>query len=190
MFNKFILFIFSYLPLYCILILDLFDYMSWNLKKDIVLFNIKCVKITTLGMIIFIFMVLITSIFLFKLIIFCSTKKYKSDKIIELKKENTEIASYIVTYILPLCSLNNSPNICLLINLVLFIFNMIVYIRLDLIYLNPVLILFGYNVFSVKIERGEFEFHVITKETYHSLKREMNKEVKMHEISDELYFIE
>ena len=189
MFNKFILFIFSYLPLYCILILDLFDYKFLNPKKNII-FNIKHVKITILEMIIFLLVILLISIVLFYWIIHRSTKKYKSDKIIELKKENTEIASYIVTYILPLCSLNNSPNIYLLINFVLFIFNMIVYIRLDLIYLNPVIILFGYNVFSVKLERGEFEFHVITKQTYHSLKREMNREIKMHEISDELYFIE
>lgn len=189
MFNKFILFIFSYLPLYCILILDLLDYKFSDPKKDII-FNTKHIKITIFEMILVLLGVLIFSIAFFYVIIHRSKKKYKSDKIIELKKENTEIASYIVTYILPLCSLNNSPSIYLLINFVLFIFNMIVYIRLDLIYLNPVLILFGYNVFSVKLERGEFEFHVITKQTYHSLKREINREIRMHEISDELYFIE
>lgn len=74
------------------------------------------------------------------------------------------IVSYVMTYIVPLTSLSYSSQLSEYVsNILLFILIMILYIRLDLVYLNPVLML-RWNFFRAKLS-GEEHF-IITKLTY------------------------
>lgn len=74
------------------------------------------------------------------------------------------IVSYVMTYIVPLTSLSYSSQLSEYVsNVLLFTLIMILYIRLDLVYLNPVLML-RWNIFRANLSGKEY--FVITKLTY------------------------
>ncbi|UZX30773.1 hypothetical protein [Lactobacillus helsingborgensis] len=73
---------------------------------------------------------------------------YYNIKDFEVVSEN--IVSYVMTYILPLTTLTVQSKLSdIVVNIILFLIIMILYVRLDLTYLNPVLLLFGYNIYKV-----------------------------------------
>lgn len=73
---------------------------------------------------------------------------YYNIKDFEVVSEN--IVSYVMTYIVPLTTLTVQSKLSdIVVNIILFLIIMILYVRLDLTYLNPVLLLFGYNIYKV-----------------------------------------
>lgn len=66
------------------------------------------------------------------------------------EKLGENLVSYVMTYIVPLTTLSKSSTASDYVgNILLFIIIMCLYIRLDLMYINPVLILFSYNIYKV-----------------------------------------
>lgn len=66
------------------------------------------------------------------------------------------IVSYVMTYIVPLTSLSFSSSFAEYTgNVLLFLMIMILYMRMDLVYLNPVLIILGFNIYKATIHGNE-----------------------------------
>ncbi len=100
------------------------------------------------------------------------------------------IVSYVMTYIVPLTSLSYSSQLSEYVsNISLFILIMILYIRLDLVYLNPVLML-RWNIFRAVLD-GENRF-VITKLTYAQFDSKAKNEKTKYDfqkLSNSLYLL-
>lgn len=153
--KKIILFLSSYIPLYVLLIgkeiterWKYFHYNNIDIKmKNIVWFN-------SFGDIVISVFVGITVILFISLITLLSNSK-KSQKedffIAEIENETDKhFFNYFTLYFLPCIglSLNNEVDIFVL-TVVIFLIG-IVYISNDLIYINPMLTLLGYKVYSAK----------------------------------------
>lgn len=130
---KIIMFISSYFPLYIMLLILYFEEY-----RDIFLnFTIK--KFIILSVIFLLIFISVASIFLLK-------KSKSCRRVINNKVERPDdtIISYIMTYIIPLLSIDISKNSTVLINFILFLVIGYLYIRLNLVYLNPLWAIFGY----------------------------------------------
>lgn len=81
-------------------------------------------------------------------------KKRKPLRVKKYDKLGENLVSYVMTYIVPLTTLSVCSKFSdFLGNIILFLIIMILYIRLDLTYLNPVLILLGFNIFKIHLEK-------------------------------------
>ena len=129
--NKIFAFISSYLPLYMLLFITTFN------NEKSVIYWIFLVGIT--------FLVVISAVVLF--IYFCGSGTTihlaRNEQIDKLKSDS--MINYLMAYIVPLATINNDNFIgSIVTNSILFILIGIIYIRMNLVYLNPVLVLFGY----------------------------------------------
>lgn len=132
MLKKIILFISSYFPLYIIIIIKYFRVL-FNYNK---LFSYRTV------LILFLFFVTIACILsLFML------KKTNAEDDIEINKNiemaNDTVISYIMTYVIPIIS-TEADAASKVINIFLFLLIGYLYIKLNLIYINPLWAILGY----------------------------------------------
>jgi len=107
---------------------------------------------------------IIISLFTLVCIKYC--KSVRSVIINNIERPDDVIISYIMTYIIPLLSNNINVKASMIVNFILFITIGYLYIRLNLIYLNPLWALFGYISY-----RGDKDIIVITNMNFNELKR-------------------
>ena len=130
-----IMFISSYFPLYIMIIILYFS----KITKAFLEKNILIIVFATL-MLILIFISVI-SVTLLKL------GKGNREKVINnLENPDDTVLSYIMTYIIPLINGNNSKEVYI-VNILLFVLIGYIYLRLNLIYLNPLWAMFGYIIY-------------------------------------------
>ncbi len=151
--QKFLFYMSSFMPLYLLLCVQNIKVFDKNKKfsSDIFCsqFNFSNIpqSIFWWGLIVFVFISLFGCILFF----FIYTKK---DGIIS-KLEDAEFVredtmGYIVTYIVPLITMDIYSPRSLIVNFVLFIVIGTFYVKNDQIFMNPVYNLFSYNVFSTE----------------------------------------
>lgn len=140
---KFMLFLQAYIPLFLILLIKYFD-------NEIIRYAM---------------IVLVTGLIAYTITLLNRITKKNGKFIGEIKVENINRVGleYFITYIIPflqfdLLSIGDYLSI-----IILFIVMGTIYIKSDLIYINPMLAFFGYNIFkTVKTEDNE-EVVIITK---------------------------
>ncbi|OYS65018.1 hypothetical protein [Limosilactobacillus reuteri] len=129
--NKTFAFISSYLPLYILLMIN-----NFNKDKNIAYW-------IAFGMLIILVMISVIVLFYYlrgkgKKILLASDEqidKLKSDSMI----------NYLMAYVVPLATISNDDFVgSAITNSILFIIIGIIYVKMNLVYLNPVLVLFGY----------------------------------------------
>lgn len=131
-----IMFISSYFPLYIMITILYYKKIIEGFKYRNV-FSI----IVTLALGLFI-IISISSIVLLKL------GKGSKEKLIEdLEKPDDTVLSYIMTYIIPLVTNGDNTTEVYVANIFLFILIGYIYLRLNLIYLNPLWTIFGYMMY-------------------------------------------
>ena len=195
MFIKFLLFLISYIPLYVIVLVNSIATKYYNLKpnKNPVMYNLlktsKTVIIdTNFGRISSSF-IAIPAIFLLFIMIFKITRdETSSEKAKKLKTTSDTIVSYLMTYIIPFTSIGlNSSNASLITSLLLFFTVMILFLRLDVVYLNPPLILIGYNIFTNMSE----DTHYVTRNSLVEIEtaRLSNSSIETVKLTNGFYFI-
>lgn len=136
---KGILFISSYFPLYIfLLILNINSYNSIE-------------KLQKIPVIIFLFsMIVCIIISIISLIAIIVSKNGTKKLAIEnIERPDDTILSYIMTYIIPILTVNNMENYQIVVNILLFILIGYLYIRLNLLYLNPLWSMFGYISYRI-----------------------------------------
>lgn len=137
------MFISSYFPLYIILLILYNDKINNISKiKSILMFENSTVSIFIIILVIF----CIISIFTCKDL--KKTEGNENHKFYNIESTRDTIISYMMTYIVPILSINISDNKTIIINTILYILIGFMYIKLKLIYLNPLFLLCGYYMYN------------------------------------------
>lgn len=157
---KILLFLSSYIPLF--VVLSLLHHTN---------------KIFVIAMVIIIAATLVTLLLLFKA---SEMEGNYPNNIIKFENINNVGLEYIITYIFPFLSMNFSDPGVLLALLIMFLVIGYIYINSDLIYMNPMLNLFGYNIYKCHTELGNII--IISKRNIEEI-----KENKIIQLSDNVY---
>ncbi len=165
------LFLSSYFPLYIILFLKNIKYLFqenvlgsklwWFLTIDILLL---CLSIY---------------------VVVCVCKGGKSNSLLieGIEKPNDDVINYIFTYIAPIISFNLNDFDSVVVNLGLFVLIWYMYIRLDLLYINPLLLIFGFM--SYKTKNG----YLISNVKFYELKKYEEKRVSGYLLSNNIFVL-
>ena len=93
---------------------------------------------------------------IYTLIIIKTTKVNRDTrKVTHVTSENEKVLSYLVTYLLPFLGFNLTDFSDSIALVILFMAVGLLYIKADLIFINPVLMLFGYNIYLVTFENDQ-----------------------------------
>ncbi|WP_262173159.1 hypothetical protein [Saccharococcus sp. Marseille-Q5394] len=179
-FYKWLLFISSYAPLYLLLAINNYNFeesITVNIRKS---FEDKPQ---------FIFWLVIIVLFLISLLTVLVLKKWSlNEKMVlgKLSNFNENILSYIITYVVPLTVININDVNSMVVNLVLFLIIGYIYVNNDLIYLNVLLLIVGFRVYS-----DESGNKIITDLEKNELTEKVNEGVlvKYREIARGVYLI-
>jgi hypothetical protein len=179
LFSKLILFISSYVPLGIILLVSDFD------KSEFPFFTYKYYSFSLfLVIILVILLLIILGRHFFKM-----PAGWVNKRVVSAENMNSQILSYIFSYILPFLSYTAGRQIIIAILLLIMIG--ILYMRSDMIGINPMLSIFGYNIIRVKWYIGNSseteDAIVISKFDAYSVKQ--LRIVKTFQIRNELYLL-
>lgn len=170
---KICMFISSYFPLYIMLLI--LEYNSFNTKK-------KLLEGGSLIFVLCMFVFLVISVGS-TIIIFCS-KGSKPLKINDFERPDDTIISYMMTYIIPLLSNDYQNMQVIAVNIILFLLIGYLYIRLNLMYLNPLWSICGYLPYRINSE-----IVVITDLKYSELKyfKRNNQKLKGIYVANDIF---
>lgn len=179
--NKINLFFVSFTPLFLILFIDALNSSDEKLNLKIIFSN--WLTFTLLLLIIFPPIIFIVKLAHYK------KKQLNNKKITNPEKIGDGIVSYIMTYIVPLSTLGvGQGNSKYFDSILIFIMIMILYIRYDLVYFNPMLALF-FNVYKVTLDKKDA--YVMTRMSYAQFKDKIsgNNGNSLYKISNSLYLL-
>lgn len=198
-FSKWILFITSYIPLFLIFILsNCFDiYNKYISLKDSNKFNLhvlfKHIKINFYLIVIFLILIII-SLCLLKIILKRASSGSNFENILFIEIDKNSIANYILVYILPFINIQSNDLKQLSIFFIVFITIGSISVKYDTFYINPILYLFKYNIYSIKINSNLDNSILITKYTVLELKEKGNFKneiinIRLSKISNNIYYL-
>lgn len=170
----------SFIPLYLLLIVRNFKFrnesgkFSWQTIFDQINFSNKIITLFWIGLIVMIILSLFGCVIFFKIY---GAKEGRNGSISDAEFVREDTMGYIVTYIIPLLSMDITSLRSLVVNLLLFIIIGTFYVKNDQIFMNPLYNLFGYNIFSA--ESGIY----ITKISKQKLKLFAKRDVKVKKIN-------
>jgi len=133
---KLMMYVSSYLPLYIIILLIKYDYLH-DYRKHIAFY------------LLFLILILIS---LCTVIGITKTKGNEKHTIKNIEKSGDALIGYVMSYIVQLATFDYETNLGVIMGIFLYVLVGFLYIKLDLLYLNPTLMLFGYNVFLINEE--------------------------------------
>jgi len=114
-------------------------------------------------------------------------------KIESCKPIDSEITSYLVTYILPLLAFNQGRNVIILLIIIFLI--AVLYIKSNMFAVNPILMLLGYHVIEFEYKHDNWRNSklgiLLTKYSFHEMKNFVNekKKIKITQINMGLYLL-
>ncbi|MEC0242786.1 hypothetical protein P4H66_23525 [Paenibacillus dokdonensis] len=141
------LYVSSFFPLYILLVVNNYTSLSsWEKIKKILAFENatgSAFWFMLLGLMMFSIMSLsiITNVSL--------SEKHEFDGI---SKTEDNLLDYVVTYLVPLLSIDITKLNSLLVNAGLFLLLGFIYVKNNFVYLNPLFLFFGYNIFKTSKE--------------------------------------
>lgn len=173
---KSIMFISSYFPLYVFLII-----LQWNVFQELFFSpgSFSWEKLIFIVCIIFFSLISGLSLILIK-----HSGAINYLKIGKIKRATDDVISYIFTYIIPILSFSFDNQPMLIINFFLFIMIWFLYIKLNLIYLNPLWSICGY----VSYEYDDFGY-IISNMSIDDIKRMKGKNVAGYYLTNGIFVI-
>ncbi|KMY49553.1 hypothetical protein AC625_08340 [Peribacillus loiseleuriae] len=136
------LYVSSFFPLYVLLIIDNYEYYStWREFKNILLYENFLPSTFSYVLLILIILSFISLYIIMKI------RLNEKHKFIGVCKTEDNLLSYVVTYLVPILSIDITKANSLLVNLGLFSLLGFIYVKNSLVYLNPLFLFFRYNVF-------------------------------------------
>ena len=127
-------------------------------------------------------------LFLFFLLLKSKQQRYSWELAQNYKKTGDNIINYLITYVIPFFSMPiRSLSLYSWGNLILISVIMILFVKLDMVYLNPPLILIGFYIFTDEDE----EKYYLTRNTFSQLKvaKKANGYIKVMRITSNFYYI-
>ncbi len=173
------LFISSFFPLYILLMIDNYYYFN-SLEKLQEIYTFTNLNITIFSIVICL-LILISIISVTSILI---SKQNESHKFKNILKTEDDILSYIVTYLLPLLSMDILETNSLLMNGALFLLLGFIYVKSNLIYLNPLFLIFGYNIFITQDNDI-----IISNYDIYDFKNNENERLKCRVLGYKLYLV-
>jgi hypothetical protein len=160
---KILLFLSSYIPLFLIFLIFTYE-NNWYL----------------FGILVFIILETLAFLYAIQRIISKIQKTYVEVK--GINQKNGEFINYMFTYILPFLFGDVSDLRYILAFIILFILTGYIYMKSDMLYMNPVLFLAGYNLYEISDKQGRRLMLIIRKE-----KLDLNSKIKIINISDNVF---
>jgi hypothetical protein len=108
-------------------------------------------------------------------------------RLTNIQSKNEQVLGYMATYLLPYLGVSIEKWNEQIANLIIFTIICILYIKSDLIYINPTLMLLGYNIYEVTID-GNKKRILISKKSLNHL-RQINR-IEYYELKDRLVIVE
>ena len=172
-FVRSLMFISSYFPLYVFLLILQYKVYK-NIDYTLTFENIYMV-VFVISMIFFILLSFL-SMYLLK-------KSSGSEKttITEINRTDDNIISYIFTYILPIISFSLDDFPSALVNFLIFILVGFIYIKMDLMYLNPLWTLQGYISYEME------DKYIITDIPINTLRRNIGDSLRGYSLSNGIF---
>ena len=134
--TRIIMFISSYFPLYVmVIILHFHKILKGFAEKNILI----------IGFVILIFILMLISIV--SVVILKQGRGTREKVINNLENPDDTVLSYITTYIIPLITNGDNSKEVYTVNVLLFFLIGYIYLRVNLIYLNPLWAIFGYVIY-------------------------------------------
>jgi hypothetical protein len=82
-------------------------------------------------------------------------------KLLEFERKDGEVMSYIATYLIPFVTFSLDTPVQMIALGILVGVLLILYVNSNMIYINPMLNLFGYHLYEVTIEHGKHPYYYI-----------------------------
>ena len=184
LFSKWTLFITSYLPLYLWLLFSNINYSKFSYER-LIAFDFDHKLIRT----VFVVLIFISVIKLWKLFKFDGKESIKIPRKMEISPESDSLMNYIVTYFTPLLSFDMNNTTSILMNSLLFLLIGLMYVGSNASYLNPVLGVFGFKIFGVT--GFPHAHHIITYLSFDDIEtaRETDVELISYRLGDGIYIL-
>lgn len=174
------MFISSYFPLYVILLILYYDkFNSIEKIKQILKFKDTTISIFIIALIVFVFISIATCIDLKR------TRGNEKHNFRNIENTGDTLISYMMTYIVPILSIDLADDKTLIINLILYVLIGFMYIKLNLIYLNPLFLFWGYYIY-----KSENEVVIISNITYGELKGLGDIKLKSSVLGNSIYLVQ
>jgi len=135
---RILLFFSSYFPLFLI-----FTIQNYNKHGNIALFPVIVGTIALIGLALFIRWV--------------HGSAARRETVVSVQRKDSEVMSYIVTYIIPFIGLDLSIFANLFSLCLFFLMLMIIYINTNLIHINPMMNIFGYHIYEIENISGTIQ---------------------------------
>lgn len=174
--NKLLLFISAYSPLLLIIAIKTNDYKIQFLL-DTVLYEIPIISIT------FVVLFIIFIIISYRMINNSKSNTRKYFSVTRVDEKTDIILSYLIPYIISFIPLGTPEEIISAILIFTFVF--LIYSNSEIIYINPIFMLFGYRF-----------YHLYTKKNYvillskQDIYRNIGETIKVNQLSSRLYIVD
>lgn len=145
--TKWLMFITSYVPLYLLLIISNLNIVKWSDWKSIE--NWQKAFLDNLCFNLIMILLSIISVIVLICVNCLKSNSHMECSEVEIKNSAGDILNYFITYLFPLLSMQIDNSTSILVNVVVFIIIGLLYVKSDLVYLNPMLILFHYDIVQI-----------------------------------------
>ncbi|MBA2677857.1 MAG: hypothetical protein H0U76_05615 [Ktedonobacteraceae bacterium] len=116
------------------------------------------------------------------------TNQRKLGKVMSVERKDGEVMGYVASYLIPFVtfSIDNEhgqvsvPQVSALVIFLLVL--LVIYVNSNMIYINPVLTIFGYHLYSVEIEHGGREVYYLARK---AVRR--GESIRYVRLSDDIY---
>lgn len=139
---KWLLFISSYVPLYILIALD-----NYNFKLSPMSY-FKSVMQSNQLLIFWVVVICLILLSILAISYFSWISLNDERTLTKLTPLNESVLSYLITYVIPLTAMDITSVNSLVVNSILFLVIGIVYVNSDLVYLNVILIIMGYRIYT------------------------------------------
>ncbi|PLR86199.1 hypothetical protein [Bacillus sp. V33-4] len=173
------LYVSSFFPLYVLLIIDNYNYyISWTRIKSILLFEHVLPSLFSYSILVLI-AISVSSLFIIMKINLNEKHQFEG-----ISKTEDNLLSYVVTYLVPILSIDITKANSLLVNAGLFSLLGFIYVKNSLVYLNPLFLFFRYNIFLT--EKNEV---LISNIDIYELKSLEGERIRTRVLSYKIYLI-
>ena len=108
-------------------------------------------------------------------------------EVINIVPKNDQVLSYLVSYLLPFIGFDLTKGNEFIALIIIFLTIGVLYIKADLIYINPLLMLFGFNIYEAQFT-NESKRILISRKNVNEIK--ILKNIKFYELEDRSIIIE
>lgn len=173
------LYVSSFFPLYILLIIDNYSYFtSWKKIKKILVFDDVTISLFTYALILLIVLSFVS------LTVIMNINLNEKHQFLGICKTEDNLLSYVVTYLVPILSIDITKTNSLLVNLGLFSLLGFIYVKNNLVYLNPLFLFFKYNIFLT--EKNEI---IISNLDIYDLKHLEGEKLRTRVLSYKIYLV-